>query len=110
MDADLTQMLPKGRKELIAMRTLKFATLPILLLTCLSCFADDTNIIAKGDWSEPVELRNLETGHDHYIRGRLLFVEGYEPAYGGPRTNNAAMTFVELQNVTGAYGESVDVL
>lgn len=87
---------------------MKFTALYLLLSICLSCFADGTNIIAKSDWSEPVGLMNLETGHDHAIRGRLLIVAGIEPAYGGPKTDNAAMTFVELQNVTG-YGENVDV-
>lgn len=80
-----------------------------LVLICLPCLADETNIIVKTEWSEPVGLRNLETGHEHTIRGRLLIVSGMEPAYGGPKTDNAAMTFVELQNVTGAYGENADV-
>lgn len=88
---------------------MKFIALSILFSICLSCFADDTNIIAGSDWSEPIELRNLETGHDHLIRGRLLIIEGNEPAYSGPKTDNAAMTFIELQNVTRAYGENVDV-
>jgi hypothetical protein len=88
---------------------MKFAAFSILFSICLSCFADDTNIIAKSDWSELVGLRNLETGHDHDIRGRLLIVAGNEPAYGGPNTDNAAMTFVELKNVTSAYSENVDV-
>jgi hypothetical protein len=88
---------------------LKFTALTILCSVGLSCVADDTNIIAVSDWSKPVELENLETGHSHDIRGRLLIVAGMEPAYGGPKTDNAAMTFVELQNVTGAYGENVEV-
>jgi hypothetical protein len=88
---------------------MKFTALSILFLICLCCYADDTNIIAKSDWSEPVGLQNLETGHDHDIRGRLLIVAGNEPAYGGPQTDNAAMTFIELQNVTGGYSENVDV-
>jgi hypothetical protein len=91
------------------LKFMKFTTLSFLLSICLSCFADDTNIIAKTDWSEPVGLRNLETGHDHSIRGRLLIVAGNEPAYGDPKTDNAATTFVELQNVTGACCENVDV-
>lgn len=89
---------------------MKFAVFSILISMCVSCFADDTNIIIKTEWSEPVGLRNLETGHDHSIRGRLLIIAGNEPAYGGPRTDNAAMLFVELQNVNGAYSEDVDVL
>ena len=32
-----------------------------------------------------------------------------EPGYGGPPTTNGAMTFVELQNVTGYGGEGIDV-
>jgi hypothetical protein len=88
---------------------MKFTTLSFLLSICLPCFADETNIIAKSDWSAPVELVNMETGHSHDIRGRLLIVAGNEPAYGGPTTDNAAMTFVELQNVTGAYSEALDL-
>ena len=88
---------------------MKFTALSIFFSICISCFADDTNIIVKTEWSESVGLRNLETGHDISIRGRLLIVAGSEPAYGGPKTDNAAMTFVELQNVTGAVCEDVDV-
>jgi len=88
---------------------MKFTAFSILFSICLASFADETNIIAKSDWSKPVELVNLETGHRHNIRGRLLIVAGNEPAYGGPETDNAAMTFIELQNVTGAYSENVDV-
>lgn len=88
---------------------MKFTTFSILFSICLSCFADDSNIIAKSDWSKPVGLQNLETGHDISIRGRLLILAGNEPAYGGPKTDNASMTFVELQDVTGACCENVDV-
>jgi hypothetical protein len=65
----------------------------------------DTNIIAMSDWSDPVSLRN-EHLHDASIRGRLLIVKGHEPAYGGNETNSGSMTFVELQDVTGAYVEA----
>jgi hypothetical protein len=80
-----------------------------LLSSCLCCLADDTNIIAMSDWSKPVSLTVLETMHEHAIRGRLLIVSSSEPAYGGPKTDNAAMTFVELQNVTGAQGEGIEI-
>jgi hypothetical protein len=82
---------------------MKSFVLSLLLLSCLCCFADDTNIIAMSDWSEPVGF------DDHAIRGRLLIVAGSEPAYGGPKTENLTMTFVELQNVTGACCGSVKV-
>jgi hypothetical protein len=76
---------------------------------CQLCFATgDTNIIAMSEWSKPVSLRNDQL-HDQAIRGRLLIVEGREPAYGGPPTTNGAMTFVELQNVTGACCDDIDV-
>jgi hypothetical protein len=89
---------------------MKSIALSLLLLSGLYSFADEnTNVIAASDWSNPVSLENLETGHDHSIRGRLLIVAGSEPAYGGPKTDNAAMTFVELQNADGAYSESIDV-
>ncbi len=76
---------------------------------CQLCFATgDTNIIAMSDWSKPVSLRN-EHLHDIGIRGRLLILQGMEPAYGGPPTTNGAMTFVELQNTTGACCDGIDV-
>jgi hypothetical protein len=89
---------------------MKSIALSFLFLSGLCSFADEnTNVIAASDWSNPVSLQNLETGHYHSIRGRLMIVAGSEPAYGGPKTDNAAMTFVELQNADGAYSESVDV-
>ena len=89
---------------------MKFIALFLLLLSGLRSFADEnTNVIAASDWSKPISLRVLETGHNHAIRGRLLIVAGSEPAYGGPQTETHAMTFVELQNVTGAQGENIEV-
>lgn len=84
----------------------------MLVFSCQMSFAswgDDTNtnLIAKSDWSEPVSLVNDQL-HRHLIRGRLLIVKGMEPAYGGPSTKGA-MTFVELHNITGAYGDAIDV-
>lgn len=81
----------------------------LLYATCQVCFAaGDTNVILMSEWSEPVSLRNTHL-HDQAVRGRLLILEGMEPAYGGPPTANRAMTFVELQNVTGAYGEGIEL-
>ena len=87
---------------------MKCAAFFILCSICFGCFADDTNIIVESDWSKPVRLKNMETGHTHDIRGRLLIIAGSEPALGHPETN-AAMTFVELQNVTGAESEDINV-
>lgn len=75
----------------------------ILIISCISSFAgDETNIIAASEWSGPVGANG------HAIRGRLLIVEGTQPAYGGPKTETHAMTFVELQNVDGASGGSIE--
>ena len=88
---------------------MKSIALSLLLLSSIYCFAaDNTNVIAMSDWSLPVGLQDNEL-HDQAIRGRLLIVEGSEPAYGGPKTETHAMTFVELQNVTGANCGSVEV-
>jgi hypothetical protein len=65
------------------------------------CFAEgDANIIAMSGWSNRILLQN-DNGHDIAICGRLLIVQGMEPAYGGPPTTNGAMTFVELRNASG---------
>jgi len=80
-----------------------------IFAACQLCFAGgDTNLIAVSEWSKAVSLRN-EQLHDEAIRGRLLILQGMEPAYGGPPTTNGAMTFVELQNVTGACCDSIDI-
>jgi hypothetical protein len=80
-----------------------------VLASCQLCFSrGDANVIAMSEWSKPISLPN-EQLHNQDIRGRLLIVQGMEPAYGGPPTTNGAMTFVELQNVTGAQGEGIDV-
>ena len=87
----------------------KTVTSLIIFAACQVCFArGETNFLAKSDWSKPISLRNKNL-HDEAIRGRLVIVEGLEPAYGGLPTTNAAMTFVELQNVTGACCDGIDV-
>jgi hypothetical protein len=72
------------------------------LLSRFCCLADDTNIIAVSDWSEPVGF------HTHSVRGRLLILNGSEPADGGSKTDQTMM-FVELQQVTGAQAPSVKI-
>jgi hypothetical protein len=34
---------------------MKSVVFSFLLLSCLCCFADDTNVMAMSDWSEPVK-------------------------------------------------------
>ena len=80
-----------------------------IVAACQLCFAaGDTGVIAISEWSKPISLRNDQL-HDEAIRGRLLIVQGMEPAYGGPATTNGAMTFVELQHVTGACCDGIDI-
>lgn len=81
------------------MRAVKIIASLLIFAGCQLCFAGrDTNIIVMSEWSKPVSLTD-DQGHDEAIRGRLLILQGMEPAYGGPPTTNGAMTFVELQNV-----------
>lgn len=89
--------------------TVKAIVTIFIFAVCQLCLAaDDTNIILMSDWSKPVRLQNDQL-HFESIRGRLLILQGTEPGYGGPPTTNWAMTFVELQNVTGACCDSIDV-
>lgn len=91
------------------MQTMKGLVSGSIFAACQLCFAaGDTNIIAMSEWSKPVSLRNDQL-HDEAIRGRLLILQGMEPAYGGPQITNGAMTFIELQNVTGANGGGIEV-
>lgn len=81
------------------LRSLAWAFLA--LSTTCSLAAENTNIVLATDWSEPVDFS------DHAVRGRLLIIEGSEPAYGGPKTERHVSMFVELQHVTEASGCSV---
>jgi hypothetical protein len=81
----------------------KTILIALLILGAFRVFADDTNIIVATDWSKPV-VADL----DYSVRGRLVITDGSEPAYGGPKSENHTMMFVELQNTFGAHGgESV---
>ena len=66
--------------------------------------AEDKNVLAASDWSAPVDS---QARVDHPIRGRLLILSGSEPAYGGPKTDNHTMLFVELQDAVGACCGSI---
>jgi hypothetical protein len=89
--------------------SMKAIVLCFVFAVCRVCFgAGDTNVIIMSEWSKPISLRNDQL-HDASIRGRLLILQGTEPAYGGPPTTNSVMTFVELQNVSGAGGIDIDV-
>jgi hypothetical protein len=86
-------------RALGALRAVKIIASFLIFAACQLCVAGrDTNIIVMSEWGKPVSLTD-DQGHDEAIRGRLLILQGMEPAYGGPPTTNGAMTFVELQNV-----------
>ena len=97
------------RSVLGGKQTMKALVSGFIFAACQLCIAaGDTNIIAISEWSKPVSLINDQMHHQD-IRGRLLIVQGMEPAYGGPEITNGAMTFIELQNVTGAHGGGIEI-
>ena len=84
------------------MMHLKSVASALILFRSIHCFAaENTNVVVMTAWSEPVGF------NDHAVRGRLLILEGSEPAYGGPKTERHVSMFVELQHVTGACCPSV---
>ena len=92
-----------------SVQTMKVLVSGFIFAACQLCFAaEDTNIIAISEWSKPVSLQNDQL-HDEAIRGRLLILQGMEPAGGGPDVTNGAMTFIELQNVTGVNGGGIEI-
>jgi len=98
-----------GELRVGRMQTMKALMAGFIFAACQLCFAaGDANIIVMSEWSKPVSLRDDQL-HDEAIRGRLVILQGMEPAYGGPQITNGAMTFIELQNVTGANGGGIDV-
>lgn len=79
---------------------MKAARILAMLLCSNCCFADDsTNVLFASDWSETTWAT---PPNSHAIRGRLLIMDGIEPAYGGPKTTKRLMMFVELQDAAGA--------
>ena len=73
----------------------------IHLAVVCSFAVENTNVLVATEWSQPVGF------NDHAVRGRLLILEGSEPAYGGPKTERHASMFVELQHVTEGSSPSV---
>lgn len=69
----------------------------LLLLLCQCCFAaEDTNIIAAGDWSEPVV-----SSHSNTLHGRLLLCES-------PKNHRLA-AYLELQDCCEAWGSDIEI-
>ena len=86
---------------------MKAIALSLLVLLSRCCLAEEnTNVLFASDWSEPT-YSPQPYSTDEPIRGRLLILDGTEPAYGGPPTTNRLMMFVELQNAKGACCGSV---
>jgi hypothetical protein len=75
----------------------KISILSLLLLICQRCFAvEDTNILAAGDWSKPVD-----GSHGDTLRGRLLLGES-------PKNNSPAI-YLELQDCGQGWANDMDV-
>jgi len=62
---------------------------------------EEHKVIAVSDWSEPVE------NHDHFLRARVLVLEGRSRAYAGQGTE--VLVYVEIENANGAWGEPLKV-
>ena len=66
-------------------------TVPILLVSCLWCLgACDTNVLALGDWSQPVA-----NYYGTAVRGRLLLCE--YPEHRAPTEKSDTAVYLELQ-------------
>jgi len=70
---------------------MKSISLIFLFVAHASCFAVDTNILAAGDWSKPVDR----------LRGRLLLCDS-------PKDKVAAV-YLELQECSESWGGGMDV-
>lgn len=90
---------PPPHPSLITEPTMRTILLFLLLASCPCCFCQtDTNVLAVGDWSEPVR-----DSDGHTLRGRLL-------VYGAQGQNNLgfyghARVYLELQHphISGWY-------
>jgi hypothetical protein len=74
-----------------------------LLLIFFNCLASDTtNIVAKSDWSKPIK-----TYRDQTIRGRLLILQGHEPASASELLDTEV--YLELENISGGAGTPAEI-
>ena len=74
---------------------MKIITLIILFAACQMLAADDTNLVAAGDWSQPVA-----TQYGPAIRGRLLICDTPNHASSDPKPDTAV--YLELQEFASA--------
>lgn len=72
--------------------------------TCRAQKMEETNIIARGRWSEPVSCGVAGEGA---MRGRLMMCYGYSAQYSGDHPET--LVFLELQNVSGASTPPLEI-
>jgi hypothetical protein len=79
---------------------MKFVLLFLSLVASCICSAQEPNIIAIGDWSNPVDGCNTFFNHGNCatIRGRLVILQGHFP--GDASDLLSTMVYLELQNVS----------
>jgi hypothetical protein len=83
-----------------------FAAL-LILTQCSACLGvEDTNAIAIGAWSQPVETSAMGHAGSCAMSGRLLILEGRSSAYTGklPETQ----VYLELRNASSGAGGAID--
>jgi hypothetical protein len=78
-----------------------FAYLLLLATYARSLAAEEHKVIAVSEWSEEV------VNHDHFLRARVLVLEGRSRAYAGPSTE--VLVYIEIENANGAWGEPLKV-
>jgi hypothetical protein len=76
--------------------------IPLLLIGQCCLGVEDTNVIALGDWSDPVGNK-----YGVQIRGRLLMCEYPEPLHTGPHGGYDTGVYLEVQEYHGTLDAQV---
>lgn len=84
-----------AQSKCVFAHVMKTTTLIILFAAFQMLAADDTNLVASGDWSQPVA-----TQYGPAIQGRLLICDTPNHASSDPRLDTAV--YLELQEFSGA--------
>jgi len=91
------------------MKAFQRIVVSLLLFTLHRCCfgIEDTNVVALGEWSQPVDCSGADRKDCGSLRGRLLIRYGYSPRYAGqlPETQ----VYLELQNVSTTVGNPMEI-
>jgi len=82
--------------------SMKITAVFLLFVAFQCCFGvNDTNVIAAGDWSEPVSCQGEGLENCGTLRGRLLLCDS-------PKDGSAAV-YLELQELAETWGGTIEV-